>query len=123
LSIQIHLGYPWFGLPSVLSHTHRIFVCNFRNDEKEYRSLKNIKVKELSEIEASKNNSLKKFGQFIPDLVKKIEIAHKQGRFHEKPRGPIGKGTLNKLSFLTCTFIFLPLDGGLLHPRVSPQQF
>ncbi|XP_064625837.1 structural maintenance of chromosomes protein 6-like isoform X2 [Lineus longissimus] len=61
-----------------------------RNDDKELKMLISNKVREKKEVEASRNNSLKKFGQFIPDLVKKIEVAHKQGRFHQKPRGPIG---------------------------------
>jgi len=44
----------------------------------------------LQKFEASRTNELRRFGTWMPNLVKRIEEAHRQGRFHQMPRGPIG---------------------------------
>jgi len=44
----------------------------------------------LQKLEASRTNDLRRFGAWMPDLVKRIDEAHQQRKFHQKPRGPIG---------------------------------
>ena len=44
----------------------------------------------LQKLEASRANELRRFGTWMPDLVKRVNEAHQQGKFHQKPRGPIG---------------------------------
>lgn len=45
----------------------------------------------IRELEASKGNNLRIFGQFIPDVNEAIERAFTQGRFKVKPIGPVGR--------------------------------
>jgi len=44
----------------------------------------------LQKLEASRTSELRRFNTWMPALVKHIDDAHQQGRFHQKPRGPIG---------------------------------
>jgi len=44
----------------------------------------------LRKLEASRTSELRRFGTWMPTLVKRIDDAHLQGRFHQKPRGPVG---------------------------------
>jgi len=53
------------------------------------RRLADADVK-LKKLEASRSDGLRRFGAWVPDLVKRLNDAHQQGRFHQKPRGPIG---------------------------------
>ena len=45
----------------------------------------------LRDLEASRNNKMRRFGAWVPELLQKIDDAFKNGRFHKKPRGPLGK--------------------------------
>ena len=44
----------------------------------------------LQKLEASRSNELRRFGTWMPDLLRRIDEAHRQGKFRQKPRGPIG---------------------------------
>jgi len=44
----------------------------------------------LQKLEASRTNDLRRFGTWMPALIKRIDDAHQQNRFHQKPRGPVG---------------------------------
>ena len=44
----------------------------------------------LKELEGSRDDRLKRYGQHIPVIMGKIETACRRGLFHAKPRGPIG---------------------------------
>ena len=46
--------------------------------------------RKLQKLEASRTNKLQRFGTWMPDLVKRIGEAYKHGKFHQKPRGPVG---------------------------------
>ena len=67
-----------------------IIFC-FRAEEKDVGSRLEKSKRHLRDLESSRSNRLKRFGGWVPDLLEKIEIAHKRGQFHEKPRGPFGK--------------------------------
>lgn len=50
------------------------------------------KVKaQIHQIETSSTNRLAAFGQHMPTLVKRIEQLSSQGKFSQKPRGPLGQ--------------------------------
>jgi len=64
-----------------------------RNDsESEEQSLRhqlsNVSSK-LQRLEASRGSELRRFGKWMPELMERIDDAHRQGRFHQKPRGPV----------------------------------
>jgi len=43
----------------------------------------------LQRLEASRTSELRRFGAWMPELVKRIDEAHRRGKFHQKPRGPV----------------------------------
>ncbi|XP_052255864.1 structural maintenance of chromosomes protein 6-like isoform X2 [Dreissena polymorpha] len=76
---------------------HRSCVTKYRNDQfklnQESQTLQTQLAKNqrnLQAMKASQGNRLRRFGPQIPDLIKAIDQAHAQGRFHKKPIGPIG---------------------------------
>ncbi|NXF93268.1 SMC6 protein, partial [Eubucco bourcierii] len=48
------------------------------------------KQKQLREMKESKTNTLKRFGPHVPAFIEEIETAYRQGRFKQKPVGPLG---------------------------------
>lgn len=44
----------------------------------------------LQKLESSRTSDLCRFSPWMPTLVKRIDEAHRKGRFHQKPRGPVG---------------------------------
>lgn len=44
----------------------------------------------MQKLEASRTNEIRRFGTWMPTLLKRIDDAHRQGKFHQKPRGPVG---------------------------------
>jgi len=44
----------------------------------------------LVSLRAAQGNQLKRFGNFMPDLINAIDRACRQGRFNKKPIGPLG---------------------------------
>lgn len=55
------------------------------------------KQRQLKELHESKTNQLKRFGQHMPALLEAVEEAFRQGRFKEKPVGPLGKHQFIKM--------------------------
>ena len=45
---------------------------------------------------------MKKFGDFMPELLKQIDNADRRGMFDKKPKGPIGKWII----VLHCQVLF-----------------
>ena len=58
----------------------------------------------LQTLEGSRSNRLKRFGAFMPQLIQKIDDAHKRGVFHQKPVGPVGMYGLEHIGTV-CTSI------------------
>ncbi|XP_078353144.1 structural maintenance of chromosomes protein 6-like [Oculina patagonica] len=50
--------------------------------------------RQLRDLQGSRNNKLKLFGSWVPDLLQRVEQADRRGRFHHRPVGPIGKEKL-----------------------------
>jgi chromosome segregation ATPase len=48
------------------------------------------KAKDIERLNQSKSERLKRYGNKYPELVKRIEAAHRRGQFKVKPLGPIG---------------------------------
>ncbi|KAK7485360.1 hypothetical protein BaRGS_00023459 [Batillaria attramentaria] len=47
-------------------------------------------VSNLQTLQSARSNRLKRFGAWVPSAIAKIDEWHRQGRFHQKPRGPLG---------------------------------
>ncbi|XP_023933527.1 structural maintenance of chromosomes protein 6-like, partial [Lingula anatina] len=60
------------------------------NMEKEVRHTLEEKKNQLRNLQDARSDRLKRFGAWVPTLLEKIEVAHRQNRFHQKPRGPLG---------------------------------
>jgi len=65
-------------------------VTELKVEERELRRKHDVADKKLRELQSSRSNNLKRFANWMPALVRKIEEAYRSGRFHAKPRGPIG---------------------------------
>lgn len=46
--------------------------------------------RQLRDLQGSRNNKLKLFGSWVPELLQRVEQADRRGKFHHKPVGPIG---------------------------------
>ncbi|XP_078678756.1 structural maintenance of chromosomes protein 6-like [Branchiostoma floridae x Branchiostoma belcheri] len=65
-------------------------LYSLKRDEQDIQNNTRQQQRRLQDLQSSRNNSLKRFGSFMPDLVRQINQAYQQGRFHQKPRGPLG---------------------------------
>ncbi|XP_061207167.1 structural maintenance of chromosomes protein 6 isoform X2 [Neopsephotus bourkii] len=54
------------------------------------RQALDAKQKQLRELKDSKTNTFRRFGAHIPAFLEEVERAYKQGRFKQKPIGPLG---------------------------------
>ncbi|XP_041105631.1 structural maintenance of chromosomes protein 6 isoform X2 [Polyodon spathula] len=61
-----------------------------RQEENRIRYSLDSSVKRLNQMKAGRSNSLRRFGEHIPELLEAINTAYEQGRFTKKPVGPIG---------------------------------
>lgn len=65
--------------------------------------------RQLRDLQGSRNNKLKLFGSWVPELLQRVEQADQRGKFHHRPVGPIGKRNLFWSSYellmymCTCT--------------------
>lgn len=50
--------------------------------------------RQLRDLQGSRNNKLKLFGSWVPELLQRVDQAAQRGKFHHKPVGPIGKRNL-----------------------------
>ncbi|KAJ7420625.1 Structural maintenance of chromosomes protein 6 [Willisornis vidua] len=64
--------------------------ARLRRENSDVQQALDAKQKQLRELKDSKTDTLKRFGPHIPGFVEAIDIAYKQGRFQQKPLGPIG---------------------------------
>ena len=65
-------------------------VTDLKAEERELRRRHDTADKKVKELQSSRTNNLRRFAAWMPELVRRIEEAHRNGRFHAKPRGPIG---------------------------------
>ncbi|KAL4235898.1 Structural maintenance of chromosomes protein 6 [Mactra antiquata] len=59
-------------------------------DQQMYQSKFEKNQRNLQALKASQGNRLKRFGQFMPQLIQTINEYSQRGRFHRKPIGPLG---------------------------------
>lgn len=85
----------------------RILLFLFRIEDTAIRSEIEGTVRQLNNLKAARSNTLKRFGGYMPQLLQAIDAAFRAGKFHLKPRGPIGK--------ITKTSRFLSVAGIILH--------
>ncbi|XP_074599451.1 structural maintenance of chromosomes 6 [Brevipalpus obovatus] len=65
-------------------------ISTLSSDIRDLESRIAQKTAEARNLNQSRSNNLKRFGAFMPDLVKRIEEEYKKGNFRQKPLGPIG---------------------------------
>jgi len=65
-------------------------VSELRVEERELRRRHDAADKKLRELQSSRSNNLSRFAPWMPELFRRVEDAHRRGRFHAKPRGPVG---------------------------------
>ena len=70
--------------------TEQETVTELKAEERELRRKHDVADRKLRELQSSRSNNLKRFANWMPALVRRVEEAHRSGRFHAKPRGPIG---------------------------------
>ena len=61
------------------------------DDQTEMNGRIKQKQAQLRQFEASRKDKMKRYGENIPDLLKRINEVNKRGGFKEMPRGPIGQ--------------------------------
>ena len=71
-------------------------VCSCRTDLNDASQRAAAAQKQLRDLQGSRQDKLKLFGAWQPELRQKIEAAVQQRKFHREPIGPIGM-------YLTCT--------------------
>ena len=70
--------------------TQQEAVTELKAEEREIRRKHEMAERKLRELASSRSNNLRRFANWMPTLVRRLEEAHRNGRFHAKPRGPIG---------------------------------
>ncbi|XP_069053662.1 structural maintenance of chromosomes protein 6 [Lepisosteus oculatus] len=65
-------------------------LAKMSREERDLQALTNAKRRELSAVEASRTDKIKRFGEYMPALLKDIDEANRRGVFKKKPVGPIG---------------------------------
>ena len=65
-------------------------VTELRAEERELQRKRDAANGKLKELQSSRSNNLRRFANWMPTLVRRIEEAYHAGRFHQKPHGPIG---------------------------------
>jgi len=65
-------------------------VTDLKAEECQLKRRYEAAEKKLQELQLSRGNDLRRFAAWMPELVRRVEDAHRKGRFHAKPRGPVG---------------------------------
>jgi len=65
-------------------------VNELKTEEQQVRRRHDAADRKLKELQSSRGNNLRHFATWMPELVRRIDDAHRNGRFHAKPRGPVG---------------------------------
>ena len=86
-------------LASSKHHLQQIDMETKRTQEQKYKSMNDMQQaqhqvrairEKITSLQASKKDSLSQFGKSTDAVLKAIETANKQGKFHRKPVGPLG---------------------------------
>ncbi|NXG20844.1 SMC6 protein, partial [Grallaria varia] len=64
--------------------------ARLRRENTDVKQALDAKQKQLRMLKDSKTDTLRRFGPHIPGFVEAVDTAYKQGRFKQKPLGPIG---------------------------------
>ncbi|NXP25346.1 SMC6 protein, partial [Scytalopus superciliaris] len=64
--------------------------ARLRRENTDAQQALDAKQKQLRELKDSKTDTLRRFGPHVPGFVEAVDIAYKQGRFKQKPLGPVG---------------------------------
>lgn len=61
-----------------------------RNEQRELSDRKSALASSIQNLQASKKNSLQRFGRYVPQLLREIDSAVARGHFRKRPKGPLG---------------------------------
>ena len=79
------------GATGCTSATGCTCVCLARRaDERDRMYERDQIAREIRELESTRSNKLKRFGDYMPHLLQTINDAVRQGVFHQPPKGPLG---------------------------------
>lgn len=70
--------------------TEQDTVAEMKAEERELRRKHDAADKKLKELQSSQSNDLRRLSTWMPELVRRVDEAYRKGRFHAKPRGPVG---------------------------------
>lgn len=84
-----HLVYLVLMDHSISSHFLPL-VLRVRREEQDLQRSRHSKEQSLRQLEASRNNRIRRFGENMPALLTAIDEAYKNGKFQKKPIGPLG---------------------------------
>ncbi|CAC5418017.1 SMC6 [Mytilus coruscus] len=65
-------------------------IYEINQDFQAMKSNEARKSKTLQSLHAAKNDKYKRFGAYVPAVLKSLDEHSKKGAFHQRPRGPIG---------------------------------
>lgn len=65
-------------------------VRSLRNEQRELAERKASLAANIQNLQASKKNSLQRFGRHVPQLLREIDSAVARGHFRKRPKGPLG---------------------------------
>lgn len=86
-----------------------LFLFYYRQEINTLRQQLDSNERKLRTFESSRSNYQKRFGEWVPDALMKIDAAFRRGVFSQKPRGPLGSNIFGpsrhcfpKLSSIKC---------------------
>ncbi|XP_070194388.1 structural maintenance of chromosomes protein 6-like isoform X1 [Littorina saxatilis] len=65
-------------------------LYNLQRDERAKQTEKETCERNLQTLMGARNNRVKRFGAWVPNALAKVDEWYRQGKFHQKPRGPLG---------------------------------
>ncbi|KAG1689644.1 Structural maintenance of chromosomes protein 6 [Nymphon striatum] len=65
-------------------------IYSIRQEDRDLKMTIDQKRRTLLNLEGSQSNELKRYGEYMPELLQKIDEAHMKRKFVRKPIGPIG---------------------------------
>lgn len=65
-------------------------MCTYRTDLNDANQRVGAVQRQLRDLQGSRQDKLKLFGSWVPELRQRIDQAARRGKFHQAPVGPIG---------------------------------
>ena len=79
----------------------------YSKDEQQCRRQLEQASRRLTTLQSARKDKMMKFGRQMPEALRKIEEAVRRGRFHERPRGPVGESSCIHIILISYTILSL----------------